>query len=260
MNHPAGQSASLLELVFEGRNKKYGAYILRRQHDRTLLRALLYVAATFAFLAAVLHYQPDPVVKLPETGAQTDPADFEITVSMPPLPEEKPEPLKTSSPANADVVSRVIEDEAPALDATETPTSAAGTATMGARDDLAGTGTTVIAPTGDVKPDSVYESYGVEELPEFEGGISALRRFIATHVRFPREEAERAQESTVMIRFVVDERGAVTRVSVLRSGGPAFDREAVRVVSSLPAFRSPARTKGKAVKVTFALPIKFRVE
>ncbi len=99
----------------------------------------------------------------------------------------------------------------------------------------------------------------VEEMPEFPGGETGLRKYIAENVRYPEMAKENDIQGTVYVRFVVDEKGKVTNVELLRGVDPLLDKEALRVVQSLPSWK-PGKQRGKAVKVSHSVPIKFALK
>ncbi len=99
----------------------------------------------------------------------------------------------------------------------------------------------------------------VEDMPEFPGGETALRKYIAENVRYPEMAKENDIQGTVYIRFVVDTDGSVKNVEVLRGVDPLLDKEAIRVVQSLPKWK-PGKQRGKAVKVSHSVPIKFALQ
>lgn len=98
----------------------------------------------------------------------------------------------------------------------------------------------------------------VEEEPSFPGGVEEMYRFISKNLRYPEGAELKGIDGTVYITFEVDTTGALKDIKVLRGIHPAFDAEAVRVVESMPAWR-PGRRNGKAVRVQFNLPVKFRM-
>ncbi|MCQ2251975.1 MAG: energy transducer TonB [Bacteroidales bacterium] len=95
----------------------------------------------------------------------------------------------------------------------------------------------------------------VEDMPEFPGGDVALRKYIAENFRYP-ENVEPRVNPTVFVKFVVDEYGRVTDPEILRGAGELFDKEALRLVSTLPIWK-PGRIRGKPVKVSQVVPVKF---
>jgi len=109
------------------------------------------------------------------------------------------------------------------------------------------------------KPEEPEIFFIVEEMPQFPGGETALRKYIAENVRYPEMAKENDIQGTVYVRFVVDEKGKVTNVELLRGVDPLLDKEALRVVSSLPNWK-PGKQRGKAVKVSHSVPIKFALK
>ena len=121
-----------------------------------------------------------------------------------------------------------------------------------------------IAEVTDVEqPDEVLEEQTVfiivEDMPEFPGGEIALRKYIAENVRYPEMAKENDIQGTVYVRFVVDTDGSVNNVEILRGVDPLLDKEARRVVETLPKWK-PGRQRGKAVKVSHSVPIKFALQ
>ncbi len=93
----------------------------------------------------------------------------------------------------------------------------------------------------------------IEQMPQFRGGDAALMEYIARNVRCPNENTE----GRVIVQFVVTKTGSIGKVKVVRSGGPELDREALRVVKTLPSF-VPGKFHGHPVDVWYTLPIKFK--
>lgn len=108
--------------------------------------------------------------------------------------------------------------------------------------------------------DEAEEPYVVvEEMPMFPGGDSALISYIAKNIRYPESSKKQGIQGKVIARFCVEKNGSVGRVSVLRSVSPELDAEAVRVVSTLPAFL-PGKQGGRPVPVWYMVPIAFALK
>jgi len=107
---------------------------------------------------------------------------------------------------------------------------------------------------GDNEEDQIFIS--VEQMPEFPGGINALRRYIAENIQYPVLAQENDIEGTVILKFVVGKDGKVSNVQVLRGVDPLLDSEAIRVVKTLPKFK-PGYNNGQPVKVWYTLPVMF---
>lgn len=99
----------------------------------------------------------------------------------------------------------------------------------------------------------------VEEMPEFPGGQSALMKYLSENIRYPVIAQENGIEGRVICSFVVERDGSITDVQVVRGVDPSLDREAVRVIQSMPKWK-PGKQRGKPVRVRFTLPIVFRLQ
>ena len=93
-------------------------------------------------------------------------------------------------------------------------------------------------------------------MPTFPGGDDALRKFIAQSVKYPVIAQENGIQGRVFVSFVVNSKGEVTNVKVARPFDPNLDKEAVRVVQSMPKW-APGKQRGKPVKVSYTVPINF---
>lgn len=96
----------------------------------------------------------------------------------------------------------------------------------------------------------------VEEAPEFPGGLQALGKFISQSIKYPQIAKENGIQGKVHINFIVDDKGNITKIKVIRGVDPTLDAEAVRVVQNMPKWK-PGIQQGKPVYVSFNLPISF---
>lgn len=99
----------------------------------------------------------------------------------------------------------------------------------------------------------------VEVMPEFPGGEPALRKFIARTVRYPVDAAKNKEQGRVYIQFVVDTDGTITNIKVAKGVSPLLDAESIRVVKSMPNWK-PGTQDGKPVRVSYTVPISFRLQ
>lgn len=99
----------------------------------------------------------------------------------------------------------------------------------------------------------------VEDMPEFPGGMDELGKFIAENVRYPKEAMEKNISGRVFVHFVVDENGNVVEVRPARDTDPILNAEAIRIVSMMPQWK-PGLQRGKAVRVSYTVPINFVLE
>ncbi|HOI31583.1 MAG: energy transducer TonB [Bacteroidales bacterium] len=99
----------------------------------------------------------------------------------------------------------------------------------------------------------------VESMPEFPGGPAKMMEYIAKNIKYPAMARESGIQGRVFVNFVVEPDGSVSKVKVLRGIGGGCDEEAVRVVESMPKW-TPGRQRGKAVRVSFNLPVRFTLQ
>jgi protein TonB len=99
----------------------------------------------------------------------------------------------------------------------------------------------------------------VEEMPMFPGGESALLAYISEHTQYPEVAKENNIQGKVIVRFCVTSKGGVDKVEILKSVDPELDKEAIRVVKTLPAFK-PGKQGGKPVPVWYMVPINFTLK
>ncbi len=96
----------------------------------------------------------------------------------------------------------------------------------------------------------------VEDMPEFPGGEGALHKYLATEVNYPVIAQENGIQGRVYVKFVINTDGSVTEVEIARGVDPSLDREALRVVRDMPKWK-PGKQRGKAVRVSYTVPINF---
>ena len=118
-----------------------------------------------------------------------------------------------------------------------------------------------IAPeVGEVSPDDMIDEVYtiVEQMPEFPGGVDKMIEFMAENIHYPEEAKEAEIQGRVFVSFVVEEDGSIGNVTLLRGIGHGCDEEAMRVVKSMPKWQ-PGMQRGKAVRVSYILPIVFKL-
>ena len=98
----------------------------------------------------------------------------------------------------------------------------------------------------------------VEQMPQFPGGDAALMKYIDSHIQYPPEATKNNIQGRVILQFVVDKTGEIGEVKVVRSVDKDLDKEAVRIVKTLPKF-IPGRQNGQAVAVWYTLPVTFKL-
>lgn len=99
----------------------------------------------------------------------------------------------------------------------------------------------------------------VENAPEFPGGTSALMQFLGKNIKYPTIAQENGTQGRVIVQFVVNRDGTIVDPRVVKSVDPYLDKEALRVINSMPKWK-PGMQRGKAVRVKFTVPVMFRLQ
>ena len=261
-----------LDILFEGRNKAYGGYELRRNYPQRVRNALIIIGGIFLLFMAYGVFasmkKAEPVRKKPVistvTLAPPPPMDKDKP-KPPPPPPAPPPPAKPTVKFTPPVIKpdeQVKEDEKPTppdKDKHEIagPVTAAGDANNGS--DLAppvtapsGTGAAVDPP----KATNEVFKY-VEQQAKFNGDVNS---WLANHLEYPEAEQSAEHQGKVTVQFIVSDDGSISDATVLKSSGfPALDREAIRVVRLMPKW-TPGKNAGIAVKSYFYLPVVFQLQ
>jgi protein TonB len=99
----------------------------------------------------------------------------------------------------------------------------------------------------------------VEEMPSFPGGEAKLMEFVAKNIKYPQIARETGIQGRVFVGFVVEPDGSISNVKLLRGIGGGCDEEAMRVIKSLPKWK-PGKQRGKAVRVSYQIPVFFKLQ
>jgi len=245
------------DIVFENRNKEYGAYQLRKKYNRVVLIATLIGIVVMAITVIVpyIRARGDASHKARvATEVIAEMAnDIQKEVAPPPPP---PPPPAMEQQAVIRYVAPVVVDSVKVEDQNKIMISDDQVATTVNKDVV-----DVVEQKQEVveveKEEQVFVV--VEEMPEFPGGEKALRTFLATSVKYPTIAQENGIQGKVFVNFVVNKDGSVSNVKIARGVDPAIDAEALRVVSSLPRWK-PGKQRGAPVRVSYTVPISFKLE
>ncbi len=273
------------DIIFEGKNKEFGAYDLRKQSDRRHNRAVLFTLiglvvvliggyfwgmySDFRMKQHELELQAQLEQQLAAMEAQEEEMQEEeevIEAVQEPeqeeaLPEEILNTIKDTEIAIA--ADNEVTEDITSKDEVQESTAAAGASTFDQ-----GTDNLEVVRTHkdeiiveEKKPEPVKEEVftAVEQMPQFPGGEAELLKYVATHIKYPTMAAENNIQGRVVVKFVVKKDGQVGDVVVLRGRDPDLDKEAQRVVKTLPKF-IPGKMNGQAVAVWYTLPINFKLQ
>ena len=249
-----------LDIVFEGRNKSYGAYELRKDNTKTNVRALIIGAVIFSFAVAT----PLLINLIPDSSDDDLSLNEKITTVKLPPKEEKPKenlPPPPPPPPKVDQVKFVKPVVAKTNEVTEEPPKVEDIKDKNlGKEDIKGdpNADLVLTPPGDgpkgpavvEEDEGLYNSAGVEVKPEFPGGMAKFYKFIENNYNVPSD----SPGGKVFIQFVVEKDGSLTDIKVLRDIGYGTGKEAERVLRKSPKW-TPAEQNGKKVRCSYQLPI-----
>jgi protein TonB len=262
--------ADVLDILFENRNKDYGAYALRRGYNNRLFLALALGISVILVFVLVNVVTTKKAVTKNDNRLQRD----ELVIRTVQLPKDQPkQPEKPKEIAKPKAIPKVAqvkftnpkitedtkvkEPLPPVDDLSGKQTSTQNTA--GIPDDgkvkllekpVENTGNGHAGPT-----QPISEFIVQERDPEFPGGAEALKKFLSRYLATP-DVLEEGEKKVVKIRFKVDKDGTVNTFEIVTSGGDEFDSEVLRVVKKMPRW-IPAVQNGINVPVSYVLPVTF---
>ncbi|MBX2954253.1 MAG: energy transducer TonB [Leadbetterella sp.] len=267
---------TLDDMVFETRNKEYGAYYLRKNYRSYLTRATVIGTALFSLLFAgalafnkiqAANAEKEIMVDLSATNLDEEVPEEEIEipedVTPPPLEEPPPEVAQEKflppEPKKDEEVT--IEEPPPSAEKLETAVISNKTVEGVEAKDV------FIPPpppkeVAVVKVEKAAEEeifMSVEQDAQFPGGMSELMKYLNKNVKYPAVAQRANVGGKVVLRFVVEKDGSVAQISVLKSVGFGCDEEAVRVVKSMPKW-SPGKQNGRPVRVWYTLPVTYTLQ
>lgn len=272
------------DLVFDGRNKEYGAYTLRMdtkpRHLKafilTIIGALCIGAVGVIYMSAVRYIeeqrlldqaQQDAVVI--DTSADEDDANEEDVQERYEEPEQQALPEEILNTVKVTELLIAEDEEVRSEDEIKTQDELKETETaFGQTDFDKGTDDRNVTRehkneviVEEKKPEPVKEEVfkAVEQMPTFPGGDAELMKWLRDHIQYPTVAMENNIQGRVVVQFVVTKTGKVGEVKVVRSVDRDLDREAIRVCKSLPDF-IPGRMNGQAVNVWYTLPVQFKLQ
>lgn len=243
------------EIVFEHRNKEYGAYQLRKKYNKNVNIALaigvfiIFTVAFVPFLMASIKKVEKKEIK--EVEARLEKIDEDAPPPPPPPPpppeEQQVQQVKFTAPVIVDSVINKS-NQLVAIDDIE--------------EDIVDVN--VEAATAETTEEKVEEApkeifIVVEEMPEFPGGNTLLQPYLNKNVKYPTSAIENGIQGRVFVKFCVNYKGHIEQVQILRGVDPLLDEEAIRVVKSMPTWK-PGKQRGKPVNVWYNVPITFQLQ
>lgn len=266
-----------VDLVFDGKNQAYGAYKLRKDTGSRNLKAILLMLAGIAAIVAVV------VLNMVVQNAMKSNVAIETDVELSQLAQKKEAKVERKEPIKVEVEQKVVEkvkssvkftapeikkddevkeeDELKSQDELAKTNTAIGTFDVKGNDEAEGEVLKAKEVIADEKPKEeetkVFDV--VEQMPEFPGGQGALFEYLSKNTRYPAVAEENNIQGRVIVTFVVERDGSITDVKVAKGVDPSLDKEAMRVVKSMPRW-IPGKQNGTSVRVKFTVPVLFRLQ
>nr|MBC7611571.1 energy transducer TonB [Pseudopedobacter sp.] len=273
-------SIEWLDVVFANRNQSYGAFVLRKESGKYLKRAMF--IATGLFCSTILlsaaynrtgNLNPDQgtIPLINKDSIQI----IEVDLTKKELPKPKEQKIKVSEPVSHQEEFNQIKYNQPRVVADNIPTIEIPTiadidkniiGSLDIKGKESGENSTLVilnekGGNGNAKEDSgegTYNMYNIEKYPQFPGGMDEWSKFLSKNLRYPNLARENSIGGRVIVSFVIETNGEITNLKILRGIGAGCDEEAIRVIKKSP-FWSPGYQNGRAVRVSYIMPIVFRL-
>lgn len=255
----AAHAETFDDIIFDGRNLKYGAYFLRKTYTNNLSLSLLATlcAAALFFILLFWHFKHKPPVEIPKlsptTGTFTS-VDM-IPVILPPSVNDLPEEAKGTAAVGPMVVVEEVKGK-------EQPSTQEELLDKPTGNSSEGTGPLVVVEqeSDGVVDEITYNEFEVNEKAMFRGGtVKNFREWLVKKIRYPDEASINGIKGTVFVKFAVGRDGKICDVTVEKGIHPIIDQAVVKALLLSPEW-TPAKRNGKVVKVFYHVPVKFDLQ
>ncbi|HLK29414.1 MAG TPA: TonB family protein [Puia sp.] len=259
--------ADVLDIIFDNRNKEYGAYELRSHYNRRLKKAMLIIFSSLSIFVFIFYWLNNishgKIVRAISSLNDTV-SLVQVDLVQPPIPQPQIQHHQVATFQNTRcliVPDRAATNPPPTVDQLDVNKIGIETKPGDLSVDIVqpsseGNGKTNVTEA----PPAAEKDVVIEHpdfMPQFPGGQDALIRFLLKNLRMP-ASAEAGTKIATLVRFIVDKDGKVTGVEFEKSGGNDFDNEVMRVMKKMPLWK-PGMQSGKNVAVYFKLPVIFQV-
>jgi len=251
-----GQYMTMDDIVFEGRNKEYGAYYLRKRYSRFLIIAFFcaFIGITAAMVSPVIaaYQNKNKIQRKLEKNVLMEMEKLDENLAPPPPPPPPPD-VEQQAKFEAPVVVDTVKEEVRIATIDE------------AKEVVAEAPPEEIRIEETQQTEEVQEEYEppfiiVEENASFKGGdVNTFRSWVQESIVYPPVAAEAGISGKVFVQFCVNSKGLVTDIKILRGVHPELDKEVIRCINNSPSW-VPAKQGGKAVKQQFVMPIIFQLQ
>ena len=283
------------DLIFQGKNKEFGAYQLRKNSEKRHTLAVIFtLIGLVVVILAVIGYSKwsdwQDAKRADELRAERERmSQIEMAQEDEDVPEEEPEEQKFEQPELPEVKDEVLatvqvtqiaivdevkkENEVKDIQELKEEKTNFGTVNQEGQDDAdrfkAVQQQVVVTPTPTVqeekkepvvekaKPDQIFQA--VEQPAEFPGGQAALMKWLSNNIRYPESAQQNGVSGRVIVKFVVERDGGISGATIVKGVDKDLDAEALRVVKRMPKWQ-PGKNNGQAVRSYFTLPVTFKLQ
>lgn len=260
-----------LELVFEGKNKEYGAYQLRKEDSTTTVKAFV-SALVFLTGLAMLPMLLSSFTHTEVVNKPTVILDDSLHITNVQIHKVEPKTVlpKNTTPAKKtprtqDLTNPVVVDHTVATPVDLTPnvnlgqnTTPTNTNSGGTGPNTGGTGTSNTPVEAPIIDTTIHDNFSVEKNPMFPGGIEEFLKTVGK--RFQSPEIDEEKTIRLVVFFVVEKDGSLSNITVPRNPGYDLDKEAIRVLKSIKTKWEPGIYKGQPVRTQYSLPITVKMQ
>jgi periplasmic protein TonB len=259
-NSTSGDTQSWNDIVFEKRNRDYGAYVLRASYGSNVIIGV--VVTLLAIVAVILFpYVAERLSDEPVKNVVPRKMVYTELSTPPPIDKPKPLPPVISLPKLQKIIKfvppRVVKEQVVETAPTIEEIKANDVAAVAVEGPVTVEFAEPVEQVVEVDDNQIFTV--VEQAPDFEGGYDALMRWVKQTMVYPANARRMDMEGTVYLSFVVGKTGVISDVTVLKGFMAECDKEAVRVARLMPPWK-PGKQNGRAVSVRFTLPLKFRLK
>ncbi len=270
------------DLVFAGKNKDFGAYVMRSQsdnrHNKAFLFLLLGLVAVIILIFAWSKYsdyrqeqaaieakmQAEKMLaaqleQMEEPEEEPEPEEQKLEMEVPEVPQEVLATVQVTQIAIVDEVKNEVLE----MDQQLEDNTARGVVNQEGSDDVdkfkAVQEAVVVKEPEPEKPKVEEIFVAVEQNAEFPGGMPALMKWLSNNIRYPEAAQQNDVQGRVIVRFVVEKDGSVSGAQIVKGVDKDLDKEALRVVSKMPKWQA-GKNNGVAVRSYFTLPVNFKLQ
>jgi protein TonB len=257
-----------VDMIFEGKNQDYGAYVLRKGSSKRHLKAL--IIASCLFLTIIFgpiliktiipeRKEQDLTVRMLSNINLDKPTEADnIVKEVAPPPPAVRNTIRFTPPVIAPDEEVSDQAEEPKMQ-NEVLDSKAAVGTVDFDKGTDDVEAPVATETNIVTEEEEAPFVIVEQMPEFPGGEKALLSYLSKSIKYPAIARENGIQGTVYVRFVIGKSGKVSKAEIVRGVDASLDEEAIRVINTMPNW-SPGRQGGKEVPVSYTIPIRFELQ